>query len=275
MKYDILFWRIILYDYHMHTSSSEDSNAPISAMIDAAIEKNITRIAITDHLDPFFLWDPFPYYLDLDAYKKSLDEAVLEYSDRIRIAKGIELGLQNGEALDVCEEVISGYDFDFVIASVHSTTTTPIDYKEFVEGRTVKEIIEEYYIELFESIKKYKNYDVLGHLNVIDRYYEGFAGADLYMPYIDEILKLAVYDGKGIEINTSSYRYGLGDVTHPPQIVIDRYVELGGEIVTIGSDAHFPKDVGFGIEKGEQMLLASGLIYVATYMNREPEFTKL
>ena len=259
----------------MHTGHSDDCDIPIADMIEAAIAKGLERIAITDHMDPFFPGNPFPFYIDMPTYTKSLDEMVAKYSDKIRIAKGIEIGLQNGKALDVCEEIVSGYDFDFVIAGVHSTEKMPIHIEEFILGKTLEDVIDEYYTELYESIKKYKNYDVLAHLNVIDRYTDGFATEEQYMPYVDEILKLAISDGKGIEINTSSYRYGLGDITTPTQAILNKYVELGGEIITIGSDAHKPDAVGSYIEKGEQMLLASGLQYVATFMERKPEFTKL
>lgn len=264
-----------MYDYHIHTGHSDDTDSLITDMIEAAIAKNLERIAITDHMDPFFPGNPAPFFLDLPTYTKSLEEMLATYSDQIRIAKGIEIGLMPGKALDVCEEVVSGYDFDFVVAGLHCTERLPIHLKEFIEGRTTADVIDEYYSDLYSSIKKYKNYDVLAHLNVIDRYTAEFADEKMYMPYVDEILKQAISDGKGIEINTSSFRYGLGERTTPPQIVLNRFVELGGEIITIGSDAHTPDVVGADIEKGEQMLLASGLKYIATFMNRKPEFTKL
>jgi histidinol-phosphatase (PHP family) len=145
----------------------------------------------------------------------------------------------------------------------------------FVEGKTLAQIIDDYYSDLLACVKVYKNYDVLGHLNVIDRYAGGYAPTEVYLPYAEEILKVAIADGKGIEINTSSHRFGMGERTTPTKEILDLYVALGGEIVTTGSDAHKPNAVGGYIEKGEQMILSSGLKYVCTYKNRKPSFQKL
>ena len=232
-------------------------------------------IAVTDHYDPFWPDESVLNILDVPAYEKALTDAKILCKDRIRFAKGIELGLLPGEALKLCENVVSSYPYDFVIGSVHYSDAAPIDRPSFLENRSLKAVLEEYYAIILESIKSYKNYDVLGHINYVDRYTDGFAPPELYMPYVDEILRVVIEDGKGIEINTSSFRYGIGDHGTPTQPTLNRYKELGGEIVTIGSDAHQAADVGTFIEKGEEMLLAAGINYIAVYSERLPEFIKL
>lgn len=266
-----------IYDQHLHSSFSFDADpeGTIGHITLTAIEKGLSGIAVTDHFDPLWPDDDEPSILDVPAYQSALTESENIYGDRIKFAKGIEVGMMPGEALTVCEDVVSGFPYDFVIGAVHSSTETPIDYKPFHEGRTIREIIDEYYTILLESIRKYKNYDVIGHINAIDRYTENFASEDVYMPYIDEVLKQAISDGKGIEINTSAFRYGIGDRGTPTQPILNRFKELGGEIVTIGSDAHRAADVGANIKQGEDMLLASGLHYFAVFKNRRPEFIKL
>ncbi|MDR1272699.1 MAG: histidinol-phosphatase HisJ family protein [Clostridiales Family XIII bacterium] len=264
-----------MYDFHMHTAFSDDGSATIDEMAEAAIAANLTGIAITDHLDPFYPDTEMPFMIEIDDYEKALTEAVPRYAGRLDIAAGIEIGMQSGPALEVCEETVSRFSYDFVIGSVHASKDKCIHLPEFTEGKTLGQIIEDYYTDLIECIKAYKNYDVLGHLNVIDRYAGGYAPVDVYLPYAEEALKIAIADGKGIEINTSSYRYGMGSRTTPTKEILDLYVSLGGEILTTGSDAHKPCDVGSDIEKGEQMILSSGLSYVCTYKNRTPVFHKI
>jgi len=170
---------------------------------------------------------------------------------------------------------VAAYPYDFVIGSIHYSETIPIHQPVYYDGRAIETILDEYYTMLLDSIRVYKNYDAIGHINCIDRYTDGFAAPELYMPYVDEILKIAITDGKGIEINTSAFRYGIGDHGTPTQPILNRYKELGGEIVIIGSDAHRLSDVGSFIEKGEEMLLASGFRYLAVFSERRPEFIKL
>ena len=265
------------YDQHLHTSFSYDGEKghTVSRVCETAITKNLAGIAITDHFDPLWPDDEFPSTIDLPSYEKALTEAEEIYGDRIAFAKGIELGFIPGEALEMCEDVVSNYPYDFVLGSVHSSEVVPVDFPVFHEGRTLDEILGEYYALLLNSIRAYKNYDVLGHINYIDRYTNGFAPEKIYMPYVDEILKLAISDGKGIEISTSSYRYGIEDHGTPTPAILKRFKELGGEIITIGSDAHTTADIGGYIEKGEEMLLALGFRYVAVFKNRRAEFLPL
>lgn len=265
------------FDQHIHSSFSYDADpeCAIGRMAGAAVAKGLAGIAITDHLDPLWPVDGDTNFLDVTAYEKALAVAEGEWAGRIRFAKGVEVGLMPGECLSICEAVVNGYPYDFVIGAVHSTPTIPIDLRPFIEGREMRDVIDEYYTLFLECVKAYKNYDVLGHINVVDRYTDGYAPDSLYMPYIDEMLKAAVADGKGLEVNTSSFRYGIGDRGTPTLPILRRFRELGGEIVTIGSDAHRVCDVGSFIEAGEELLRSAGFRYIAVFKERRPEFVKL
>ena len=264
------------FDQHIHSSFSFDAEwqATIARILETAIDKGLDGIAVADHFDPLWPEEDIPSF-DLSGYEKALLDAEILASDRIRFIKGVELGLLPGEDLDMCHEAVGLFPYDFVIGSVHYSETTPIDYPPFLEGRTVEAIIDEYYTLLLDSINAYKDYDVIGHINHIDRYTDGLAPEELYMPYVDEILKIAVQDGKGLEINTSSFRYGIGERGTPTLPILTRFRELGGEIITIGSDAHSLSHVGAFIEEGESMLLAAGFRYLAVFKERQPEYIKL
>ena len=94
------------------------------------------------------------------------------------------------------------------------------------------------------------------------------------MDVIDAILKLAIEKGKGIELNTSYHRYGLADST-PSHMILKRYRELGGLIVTIGSDSHDAAQVGAYIEEGKQVLRACGFSSFCTFEKGQPLFHAL
>ncbi|GHU63094.1 phosphatase [Clostridia bacterium] len=270
-----------MVDQHLHTCFSYDAdsgNTPGKVIV-RAVELGLEGIAITDHLDPLWPDDEFPSIIDLAGYEKALTEAeetAARTAPGFHFAKGIELGLMPvPEALAICGETVTGFPYDFVIASVHSSPESPIDMEPFLTGRSIREINEEYYSLLFESLKVYKDYDVLGHLNAIDRYTDGYAPESVYLPLADEVLRLAVSDGKGIEINTSSFRYGIGDRGTPSQAILNRFRELGGEIVTLGSDAHRVSDIGAGLSEGAAMLRAAGFTRYAVFKNRKPTFVKI
>ena len=95
-----------------------------------------------------------------------------------------------------------------------------------------------------------------------------------YADIIDEILKLLIEKGKGIEINTGGFKYGLGH-PNPTEDIIARYRELGGEIITVGADAHKPEHVAFDFEKVSGILKEAGFSYYTVFKNRKPEFVKL
>ncbi|MCL2492625.1 MAG: histidinol-phosphatase HisJ family protein [Clostridiales bacterium] len=264
-----------MFDYHIHTNFSDDAESPIKAVLDTAVEMELSGVALTDHLDPYYQDDEYPWELNVPAYERALTEAQARYAGRIAVAKGIELGLIEGDGLRVCDKAVSDFPFDFVIASVHHTERAPIHTARFLDGRTAEEAATEYYEALLACIKTYRNYDVLGHLNVIDRYTDGYAPESATIPYTEEILKTAVEYGKGLEINTSAFRFGMAGRGTPTSALLTRFKELGGEIVTIGSDAHAAKYVGAFIKEGEEILLAHGFHYFTTFMDRVPKFHRI
>lgn len=266
-----------LYDQHIHSEFSNDGERGLSIPVicETAIKLGLKGVAVTDHLEPFWPDENDPSDLDVPSYEAALMEYESVYRDRIKLAKAVEVGLLPGENNEICDQIVNDYPYDFVIGSVHFSEAYPIEYPGFLEGRTIEEILDNYYTLIIESIKEYKNYDVLGHINCIDRYTDGFAPTDLYMPYVEEILRIAIGDGKGIEVNTSAFRYGIGDRGTPTRPILDLYKDLGGEIITIGSDAHKAADIGTFIKEGEEILLATGFRYIAVFSERRPEFVKI
>ena len=124
-------------------------------------------------------------------------------------------------------------------------------------------------------IKNYKDYSVLGHLDLISRYDEnGPYPFEKIKPMIQEILEIVIQDGKGIEINTSSHRYGLKD-SQPSRDILKLYKELGGKIITIGSDSHKPEHLGAYINEAKELLKELGFGYYCTFEKMKPIYHKL
>lgn len=264
----------MFYDYHMHTNFSNDSKATMEDMIKKSIDLGLREICFTDHVDYDVDTDYGPPII-LDEYLAKIDFFKDKYKDKIVIKKGIELGLQK-QIVDKCSDVINKHPFDFVICSIHSIDKKDLYFGEFFKDINQKQAYEKYFDELYTVVKTYKDYSVLGHLDLIKRYgdYENVLDDKLFIDFIEAILKQAIHDGKGIEINTSCYRYNLPDLT-PSRYILNMYKELGGEIITTGSDSHMPSQIAYKFDYIYSYLKEIGFNYVTTFNKMNPEFIKI
>jgi histidinol-phosphatase (PHP family) len=262
-----------MYDYHTHSSFSEDSNTPMNEIIEAACKAELKEIAITDHYDP----DNADILCDLDfpGYHKMLNEVSEKYSSRIKILKGIEIGIQHGQTIEKCVQAARSFNYDFILGSFHCAEGYDLYGGGFFEGRSVEDSYLAFYTYMHDCLLNFKDYDVLGHLNYIDRYTDRIPIPSGYMDIVEEILKIIIADGKGIEINTSSFRFGLGERTTPPKEILKLFKDLGGEIITIGSDAHSAQDVGYMFGPAIEMIRSAGLKYLSTFDQRKVAFISL
>lgn len=263
---------LIMYDYHLHTRYSMDSNAAVESMIQAAIDKGIKEIAVTDHIDYEF---PNPggnlWVVDMDDYLETLAQMQQKYRGQIVIRRGIELGIQES-CLDRCLRFYEQYkrELDFIIASRHAIGgVDPYEVNLFQSNRR-HQCYEEYFEAVASMVQLFPYASVYGHLDYLVRYdpgeekysYEEFA------PLLDQILTQIIANGAGIELNTSGYRVGLGRPL-PPWNIVQRYRELGGTILTTGSDAHSPEDVGLSMETCYQTLRSMGFTSISTFHERK------
>lgn len=135
----------------------------------------------------------------------------------------------------------------------------------------------EYFSSILENIRAFDDFDVYGHLDYVVRYSPSRGVSYDYTQYadlIDEILKLLIQKGKGIEINTAGFKYGLSH-PNPTEGIIARYRKLGGELVTIGADAHAPEHVAYDFQKVSDILKSAGFSYYTVFSDRKPEMKKL
>ena len=164
-----------------------------------------------------------------------------------------------------------------MIGSVHLIHGQDPYYRTFFEGRSDEEAYQEAFQVTIENLKKVNSFDSLGHLDYVVRYGTHQAEEYSYKKYaeeIDEILEILIAQGKGLEMNMAGMKYGLG-FPNPHPDVIRRYKELGGEIVTIGADAHRPEHIAFDYEQAREILISCGFSYYAEFKGRKPIFKRI
>lgn len=280
-------------DYHVHTEYSDDSAYEMEQVVRDAIERGIDELCFTDHVDYGIKrdWDepgeliyrvggsgePDAMVLnnvDYPKYVAQIRELQKKYGDKISIKLGLEFGMQ-AHTIDRYEKLFARYPFDFIILSVHEVEDKEFWNQDFQKGRSQQEYNERYYEELLYLVKHYHNYSILGHVDLITRYDNaGVYPFEKVKPVITEILKTVIADGKGIEVNTSSHRYGLKDLT-PSRDILRLYHELGGRIITIGSDSHKPEHLGAYIDDTKQELRALGFTEFCTFDQMKPVYHPL
>lgn len=266
----------MLWDTHMHTNFSGDSEASPESMVEEAIRLGLDGICFTDHLDYNYPDDPELFLLDLDGYEKKIHAIQQQYQDRLPICFGIEIGLQPHLAAQL-SEVTTFYDFDFIIGSSHVVHGFDPYYPAYYEGKTEQEAYMEYFTSILENLEAFSDFDVYGHIDYVVRYGPNKNQCYSYREYadiIDEILRRIIAMGKGIEINTAGFKYGLGH-PNPTEDILSRYHELGGEIITIGADGHKPEHIAYDFAKVPDILKAAGFRYYTVFKHRKPEFVPL
>lgn len=268
-------------DYHIHSEFSDDSDTPLEKIIEKAISLELPKICITDHHDIDFVThenDTYDFQLDTDSYLKALKILKEKYSDKIDIRFGVELGLMNNIA-DKIKAYTSKYpEFDFIIGSSHLVHGEDPYYPYYYEGRTEKEALRDYFESILENVSVINDFCVYGHLDYVVRYCPSKEKAFNFSDHKDifyQIFKTLIENGKGIEINTGSL-YKNMSYPHPHIDILKMYKDMGGEIITVGSDAHVPEYICYGFEDTARAILeVLGYKYYCTYKNMKPEFNPL
>lgn len=271
----------ITADYHVHSYFSGDSDAPMEQMIQTAIAKGLKHICFTEHMDYDFPYEltgdkPGKWEVNADSYLYELLSMRDKYSSQIEIHFGVELGLQPQV---VRRNLIFAreHEYDFIIASSHLCNRMDPYYPQFYEGRSEEEAYREYFESILENIKLFNNFDVYGHLDYVVRYgpnKDKNYSYEVYKDIIDKILEHLIENEKGIELNTAGLVKGLKDA-NPCRAIIKRYRELGGEIITIGSDSHAPATLGAHFDKAAEILTDCGFKYYCVFANRIAEYLKI
>lgn len=263
-----------LTDYHLHTQRSPDGFEPIEAMCERAIQMGISEIAITDHVD-FVSHDVYTVECDPAHSHEDITRAQQQFADRLKVRRGVEIGQPQANPKDY-HRYMDAYSHDFIIGSIHNLKNDADVYYFNYRELDCEKVYDEYVQQMLELARDY-DFDVMGHLTYPLRYmYRDGKTVDLshWEGEFRQLFRQLIESGRGIEVNTSGLRQEIGQ-TLPPLSLVKLYRQCGGEIITIGSDAHMKKDLGFGIRAAQDLLKEAGFTHLTVFEQRKPQFLPL
>lgn len=263
------------YDMHVHSKFSSDSSLDMEAGILRAIQCGLSGIAFTDHLDIDYTNYEDDFHYDFNEYFDKLNMLKAKYKNEIEVLSAVEIGFQP-HVIEATAQKIKDYQFDFIIGSTHLIKKRDPYYGTyFIDGISKINSYNEYLEELYGNLKLYADFEFnsMGHLDYIVRY-ANFADSQFYYKdhadYVDEIFKYIISKGIAFEINTSTYLKQPLDKT-----LLKRYKELGGELVTIGSDAHDPDRISKNFNKYLYIIKEAGFNFIYHFKNGNPISEKI
>lgn len=277
---------MVYADYHVHSDYSDDSWYLMEEVVKDAIQLGLEEICFTDHVDYGVKpdWKPEDVFqigankevknVHYDLYFAELERLTKKYADQIKIKTGLEFGMQV-HTIAPFEKLYQSHVFDFILLSIHQIEDKEFWLGEFQKGRTHEETYDRYYDEMLQLVTSYQDYSVLAHMDLVRRYLDKEVDLFYYSKdKIKKILEIVIENNKGIEVNTSSYRYGINGLT-PSIEILKLYHELGGKIITIGSDSHKPEHLAWKINESKELLKSLGYTQFCTFDQMQPVFHDL
>ncbi len=262
------------FDSHIHSNYSPDSRADIEKTIEIACEKGGYGIAITDHLElGGDDWDFCRVNIPKSVEKvNSLKEI---YKDKLIISTGVELS-QSTYYPDRSKEMMGKLKVDFILGSCHGLKGEP-DLMLTLPDRDIHSMLEGYF-QVVEDIATYEDVDIMAHLTYPLRYVVGNFGIAVdmarYMERVERILEIIIKRGLALEINTSGYRQAIG-VPMPSMDIARLYYNMGGRLITLGSDSHRSQDVYHSFDRASAELKEIGFTHYCYFVNRQPKLLEL
>ena len=260
------------FDQHLHSRFSQDGTPPIADIAAAALRRGMTAITITDHFDLCDAEIGYQFYLDHESARREEFERVREqYAGRLEIGWGLEIG-HPYQMPDVAARFLESRSFDFILGSVHFLRDgSDIYLIDYDSPATIDRVFTEYFTDMLDLID-FGGFDSLAHLDYPLRVMRGKIGEPTVLPWrhlIEPILEKLVEKGIALELNTRGFM-DWKKRQEPEDWVLRRYYELGGRLITIGSDAHVSDAVGVAVPDAAQKAYDLGFREVAYYRNREP-----
>jgi histidinol-phosphatase (PHP family) len=262
-----------MLDYHIHTDISADCEVPMKRMAQAARDAGIKEVGFSEHID-LGLPVGHDFTVDFGVYEAAFEETRREFPDLV-LRRGIEAGLDL-EQKDAVTAILDAHPCDFVIGSQHLVFGDDPYYENVWQRYTQREIYDEYMRISLETARYCDYYDILGHLGYVGKFCpfkDKLLRYDEYTDAVDEILTTLIQRGKALEVNTNGLY--MTPSTMPETAILKRYYELGGGMLTIGSDAHYERVVGHAVADTVEILKTIGFKYICAFDSRQPRFIKL
>jgi histidinol-phosphatase (PHP family) len=273
-----------MFDYHIHPGYSIDAEGSIEEFCQSALKKGLKEIAFTTHLDTDTTTEDCYVIVQgvrmdtlaggwLQDYESTIRAAEDKYKEMgLKVLLGVEVDYIPDVESILPEEFYST-DFDIILGSAHLVDHIAISAsdraQEAFKKLTMEELGERYYSLLMNAIET-GLFDIMSHLDLYRRFGQVYYGErirEVWKPYLDDLVATMRTHNVGFEINTSPLRRGQ-DEPMPEESIVRALKEAGVTKVTIGSDAHNPRDVGVGIDRAIQMLKRVGFSNVTTFNHR-------
>ncbi len=264
-----------MVDCHTHSYYSDDSNIAFGAGIEAALRAQLKGLIFTDHHEFDYPNKRYTLHMNFQEREKEFLKIKKEHPN-LHVLLGVELGFRS-DHLQEMDALVKLNKLDFVLMSVHVIDKQDISNARYFEGKDKKSVYTRYLQEVLSSVSQFQDYDAVGHIGYIRRYGPYTDTRLLYSDYqdlIDNILKTIIAQGKGIEVNSSGLRRGLNSPI-PDFDIIARYFELGGTIITLGSDSHASNDIGKDFDVVRARLKSIGFKQATYFADRKPVFYEL
>ena len=268
---------MVLFDNHNHSQFSFDGKrTSVEASARAAAEAGLGGICFTDHCDHYVppmkasFENVVPEYFNVEEQQAEISRVQSLIGDRTRLLKGIEIGMYE-ECHEQIRKVLDENSFGQIIASVHYIEKTGPHYGGYYDGKDWKQAYGTYLETIYREMKWLEDFDIMGHYDYIVRYASYPVTSIRYRDFsdiFDEMFRYLIQEGKALEINTKSYEGHRGRMVEPDNDVLLRYREMGGEIVSLGSDSHEPSRVGAGFTRHAAFLKSLGFRWTAHYESR-------
>lgn len=261
-----------LTDYHTHSILSMDGKVPLAVMAEHAAAAGIEELCVTDHCDLLDAQANRVYGYDWPAAVEQFRRTAPRFEGRLKLKLGLEFGMGHLDP-PVSEQILAQPDLDFVIGSIHNLSPerggTDLFYMDMSTPASCAAVLDDYF-DSMERLAPTAYYDILGHIIYPLRYMNGLVTIHPWLDRATEIMRTVVNSGRGIEVNT--YR---GRTISDWAPILERYKAVGGELVTVGSDAHDPAHAGAGIAAACELLKSMGFRYTAVYERRQPRLLPL
>ena len=262
-------------DMHTHSENSHDSVCPVEKMCLAQIEKGTNIMAVTDHAD-IYSFDDYDIYTPIEDTYKQVEELKRKYGDKITLLSGVEIS-EGFWFPKHSKKMHTLCDYDVIIGSVHCLKLgdsmvlySKMDFSSLPLD-TIYNYIDTYFDDMITMIEK-EEFDILAHLTYPLRYVSGKYNIDIdiekFGKKIEKVLSMIIEKNIALEINTSSYDV-LGDF-FPTKTILKRYFEMGGYLITLGSDAHSHKNASIHFDEAVQALREIGFDKLYYYKKRKP-----
>ena len=258
----------------MHTRFSADGQASLEEMCEAAIQHGLREICFTEHVD-WLPWDETRDHFDASAYVPAARRCAEAYAGRLAVRTGLEISEPHLAAGRI-QDLLRAWPFDFVLGSAHWIDQSGVYLSRLYPLHPAEHVEREYFHRVLE-LAETGEFDSLAHLDLVRRYRPSELGpldTLAHAEAIRAVLETVVARDKAIEINTSPLRRGLAS-TCPDLTVLRWYRELGGEKVTVGSDAHAPDQVGTGFDVALELLRAARFSRVVRFEQRRPVWVEV